>query len=77
MSKINTIIKLLETDKEQAKFELEFLEKILNVLLENYKYLMEKRFKDYKEKEDITDYASYLAYQNCYEHLRNTLKGEE
>ncbi len=73
--KIEKIIEMIEKGEiEEAKYELQFLNKILEHLQEEFKILSVKRKEEYDKDKKIEDYASHLAYQTSYEFLKDTLK---
>lgn len=73
--KIEKIIEMLEKGEiEEAKYEIQFLNELLEHLQETFKKFSDKRKEDYDKDNEIGDYASHLAYQTSYEFLKNTLK---
>ena len=72
--KIDNIIKLLETDKEQAEVELIVLNKQLKNLLEKLEGFKTIRLEMYEDNKNNEDYAASLAYSNAKEMLEFILK---
>lgn len=77
MNKIDEIIKLLETDKDQAEEEIKFLGKQLEYLLKRLKDFQKSRLEMYESNKNIGDYSASLSYENAKEMLEFIIKGEE